>query len=306
MIVASIDIGTNTVLLLIAEVDRKIRQIHTLHEEQRIPRLGEGLHPGGEIKKDKIEELLKVLSDYIKKINSFDCDRTILTGTNALRIAKNSQEILTSIEKKFGLKVQIISGEKEAQLAYLGSISGVKNSGTSLVIDIGGGSTEIIFGERDKILFNKSFSIGSVSASEKYFLHYFPSQNELNNLQKEIRNVFRELNNFFTPTVSIGVAGTITTLACMIKGIKNFDGSIIDNSVISLAEVASVNGKIVKMNPAALLSDFGEVLKGREDIIAAGSMILYELMLILKINKLTVSSRGLRYGAILEDLFSNN
>jgi len=306
MIVASIDIGTNTVLLLIAEVDVKNRQLHSLIDEQRIPRLGKGLHPGGYIKEDKIEELFGILSDYKRKINSFDCERIILTGTNALRIAKNSPEIVTLIEKEFGFKLQIISGEKEAQLAYLGSVSGIQNSGTSLVIDIGGGSTEIIYGDGDKILFKRSFSIGSVSASEKYFLHSPPLQNELNNLRKEIRNVFRELNNSFFPTVTIGVAGTITTLASMIKGLKNFDSSVIDNSIISLAEVASITGSIGKTNPAKLILDYGEVLKGREDVIAAGSMILHELMLLLRINKLTVSSRGIRYGAILADLFNNN
>lgn len=303
MTVASIDIGTNTVLLLIAEVNLKTRQINPLLNEQRIPRIGKGLQNGGEIKMEKISSLMDVLFEYQNKIKAHKCDRVIVTATNALRIANNSREIISSIKKKFGLSVEVISGDQEAEFAYLGAVSAESVNRTSLVIDIGGGSTEIIFGEQQKILFRKSFLIGSVSATEKFLLHSPPSPNQVLELKNRISEIFGRMDNNFIPCQVIGIAGTVTTLACMIKGLKKFDENIVEKSIISQSEAAITVDKIKKMKAAEILSEYGEVLKGREDIIVAGAIILTELMKLLNINELFVSTRGIRYGAIAAEFF---
>lgn len=304
MIVASIDIGTNTVLLLIAKVDLNTHQITSLHDEQRMPRLGKGLKQGGEISNEKIDSLLNVLSDYQKIIQTYNCEKIIVSATNALRIARNSKEITKLIKDKFHFKVQVISGETEAEFAYLGATTGIKNFETALIIDIGGGSTELIFGNQKEITYKKSFSIGSVSATEN-FLHNSPSVNkQIILLRKKLVKIFSEIRNNTSPGITIGIAGTVTTLACMIKGLKKFDAEIIERSTITLNELNDLNNKLEKLNSEKILTYYGNVLKGREDIIFGGALILSEIMNLTGMQKLTVSSKGIRYGAVVAELFS--
>jgi exopolyphosphatase/guanosine-5'-triphosphate,3'-diphosphate pyrophosphatase len=304
MIIASIDIGTNTVLLLIAEVNLNTHQITSLHDEQRMPRLGKGLKQGGEISDEKIDSLLNVLSDYQKIIQSYNCGRIIVTATNALRIARNSKEISKLIEDKFNFKVQVISGEKEAEFAYLGATTGINNFNTALIIDIGGGSTELIFGNQKDITYKRSFPIGSVSATEN-FLHNSPPVNEqIIQLRKELVKIFSEIRSNPSPDIIIGIAGTVTTLACMIKGLKKFDAEIIESSTITVNELDELIKKLEELEAESILFTYGEVLKGREDIITGGAIILSEIMTLTGMKKLTVSSKGIRYGAIVADMFS--
>ena len=156
MNIASIDIGTNTVILLIAEITEN--KISKLLNEFRIPRIGKGLIPGGRINEEKINEFLNIMLDYKSIINQYKCEKIFAIATNAFRIASNSQEILNLIKTKTGIVIEIISGELEAEFSFLGVISDLTNLNSNvLVIDIGGGSTELILGRSDKIIFKKSF-----------------------------------------------------------------------------------------------------------------------------------------------------
>jgi exopolyphosphatase/guanosine-5'-triphosphate,3'-diphosphate pyrophosphatase len=306
MIVASIDIGTNTVLLLIARIDKGNCSIHPLYEEQQMPRLGKGLKPNGEIEKDKVELLTQILSEYQKTIIDHNCEKIIVSATNALRIAKNSKEIIQSIKSKFNFEVNVISGELEAEYAFLGAVSSIKDFSTALIIDIGGGSTELIFGNQNEILYKKSFSIGSVSVSENYLLQSPPQKTELKKLEDHFFLLFKEIKNKLTPAVTIGIAGTVTTLACMIKNVKQFDAELIEGSKFTKIELDDLIKNLLELNPEQILDQFGEVLKGREDIITGGAIILANLMDKINSNEIFVSSRGIRYGAIAAELFSVN
>ena len=303
MIVASIDIGTNTVLLLIANVNLTTQQLIPIYEEQQMPRLGKGLQPKGEIKEEKVNLLINILSDYQQKIQSFKCEKIIVSGTNALRVANNSEKIIQLMKDKFNIKINVISGEQEAEFAFLGATSGITDYGTALIIDIGGGSTELIFGNQKQILYKKSFGLGSVAVTEKFLHHSPPTKEEIIHIKYELRKTFSEINNKFSPDLVIGIAGTATTLACMIKGLKKFTREKVDGSIISQTELNELVNSVSELNSDEILNNYGEVLKGREDIITGGAIILSEILKLKGIIKLMVSSRGIRYGAIISELF---
>ncbi len=187
MIIASIDIGTNTVLLLIAKVDLNSGKITPLKNEYRMPRIGQDTKKTRVISSEKLQQLFAVLDEYDKIIRKFNCEQVLVTGTNAFRMADNTSSITREIKNVFGYDLNVISGEEEAEYAYLGAISGLEDPSISVVIDIGGSSTEIIIGEGSKIISKKSLQLGSVSATEQ-FLHAFPSS-EIGNRRLEIRNI---------------------------------------------------------------------------------------------------------------------
>jgi exopolyphosphatase/guanosine-5'-triphosphate,3'-diphosphate pyrophosphatase len=303
MTIASIDIGTNTILLLVAEVNPVGKTVIPVYEEQKIPRLGEKLKPGGRIANEKVDLLIQILSGYEQTIRSHNAEKIFLTGTNALRIASNSAEISKLIKRRFNLDLNVISGDEEAEFAYLGAISGINNFDNALVIDIGGGSTELISGDQEKILFKRSFPIGSVSATELFFHHTPPDKIELTNIRNELNKLFDEIRNKFSTGLIIGIAGTATTLTCMIKGMEHFDSKTIDGSVISRKELDDLIEMISSLKPAEILNKYGEVVKGREDIITSGAIIMSELISMVNANEIAISSRGIRYGAAISALF---
>jgi exopolyphosphatase/guanosine-5'-triphosphate,3'-diphosphate pyrophosphatase len=207
------------------------------------------------------------------------------------------------VKNRLNIEINVISGEQEAEFAYLGATSGITDFRSALIIDIGGGSTELIFGGQKKILYKKSFGLGSVVVTEKFLHHSPPTKEEILNIKYDLQKTFSEIDNKFSPDLVIGIAGTATTLACMIKGFKKFKRENVDGSLISQQELNELVNKIVVLKPQEILENYGEVLKGREDIITGGAIILSEIMNLNRIDNLIVSSRGIRYGAIISELF---
>jgi exopolyphosphatase / guanosine-5'-triphosphate,3'-diphosphate pyrophosphatase len=301
MIIASIDIGTNTVLLLIAEVNNEL-QLRSLVDEYRIPRIGKGLLPDGKISEDKIKELINILSEYKRIIELYDCKRIIITATNAMRIAANSDQIVAIIKDQFGWGVNIVSGKEEAGLSYLGAVSGYSAHSNMLVIDIGGGSTELIFGKRTEIEFIKSFAIGVVSGTEKYLKNDPPTCEQLVNLREHLQTVLGELGTLdFRPDISIALAGTPTTLACMELNLNNYDEKLIENYALSYNKINKIVNTIQKITYDEIKNTYRSVVKGREDIILAGGIILLKIMELIKVDSIRVNTKGIRYGAIIKE-----
>jgi len=305
MTVASIDIGTNTVILLIAEAELSNNSLRPLHNEYRMPRMGKGLEPDGEISEEKLNLLFPILTEYKTIIEKYSCEKILVTATNAFRIASNSKEISSEIKDKFNFDVNIISGEVEADYAFLGALSGTEISCSSLVIDIGGGSTELIYGNRSEIFYKKSYPIGSVIATEKYLEHTPPLPKEIEHLELKLEEIFKEVTEKSKPEKVIAIAGTPTTLACMIKGLKEFEEAEINGSDLTAADLQNLISEIKKLQPEQIKKTFGNVLSGREDIILGGALILKKLMEIIDLDKVMASSRGIRYGAIINYLKDN-
>ena len=299
MIVASIDIGTNTVLLLIAEVNLDNLNITPIKEETRMPRIGQGTKKNAFISSEKIELLYKILEEFDKIIKDYKCERIILTGTNAFRIANNTSSIAKEIMQRFIYELNVISGETEANLAFWGATSSVKENCNTMVIDIGGSSTEIIVGNRDTILSKVSLQIGSVVATENYLKHSPPIKSEIKDLEREMDKLISNVELTKKPNKVIAIAGTATTAVCMVLGLKEFQEELVNNFELNQDVILKLLDDLFKLNASEILMKYGNVMKGREDIILAGVIILNQIMKKFGFDKVLVSPRGIRYGAII-------
>ncbi|MCU7495021.1 MAG: hypothetical protein HF314_00480 [Ignavibacteria bacterium] len=302
MNIASIDIGTNTILLLIANISRTDGKIKPLVNEYRMPRIGRGLQPGGPISENSVKAMLDVMEEYSSIIKSGKCSHVIARATSAMRLASNSSYIISLVKEKFGIDIRVISGEEEARLSFLGAVSGV-DSEKYVVIDIGGGSTEVIYGDRKNISFSKSFLGGVVSFTEKFIRHDPPLDAEIEELDKAIEEKFFELKDKFPPGFSIvAVAGTPTSLSCVKQGLRHYDESLVENSILTLEDVTRMAAEFSKLKASEILRLYPEIMKGREDVIFSGTLILKNLMKLLPSKSLIVSGRGIRYGAVIDFL----
>lgn len=298
MNIASIDIGSNTVLLLIASIENN--KLIPLLNKYESPRLGKGLLIGGEILEDRILHLLEILKSYKALIEEYKCSKTVLTATNAMRIASNSDEILKIVKEKLGFEIKVIPGEDEAALSFMGASSSFTQLEEKVVIDIGGGSTEIIYGNNKDILFKYSFQTGVVSLTEKFIGSYPYSEESLTKTELQLKKVFKGLekeipNNRNT----IAVAGTPTTLSCITQGLKEYREDKVEGSILLEQDLNELQIKLGSLSGADIKERFGQVVDGREDVIFAGTLILQFLRKLLATDKIYVSSRGLRYGNII-------
>lgn len=306
MTIASIDIGSNTVLLLIVQFDPHTGSIFTVTNRYMTPRLSEGLHIGEKLKQSKIDSLFEILSDYKRISSENKCANVLIRATNAFRIASNAAEIINLISNKYSPDVKILSGDEEARLTFLGTAFPLSANKYKTVIDIGGGSTELIYGNATEIFYKKSFDIGVVSLTEKFYSKLPATKESLKNATEYIDNIFIELSDLIPPGIeTIAVAGTPTTLSCMQQGMKIYRDELVDNSTISTVSVMSIINQLANMKKEEVAIKFGEVVNGREDLLLAGSQILHTIMEILRLENIIVSSKGLRYGTIINYLIEN-
>jgi len=264
-----------------------------------MPRIGQGTNKTGVISSEKLKLLFDVLAEYDEIIRNFNCEQIILSGTNAFRMATNTSKIIKTIKKEFGYDLNVISGEQEAEYAYMGAISELEESTTSAVIDIGGSSTEIIVGEASKIISKRSLQLGSVSATEQFLTHSPPLKPEIDNLKLEAQKSFSDIDSKEIPKQAIAIAGTATTLACMNLGLKVFDENKVSNSIITIHDMRKLIMDLEYLSSQEILDKYGSVMVRREDIIFAGAYILFQFMETFKIENIKVSTRGIRYGAIV-------
>ena len=301
MLRSAIDIGTNTVLLLVAETEGN--SIKVIHEEQRIPRLGKGVDAGKTLQVDSINRVMEALSEYQKILqNRFpDTLPPVITATSAVRDAANREDFSTKVHEKFGWKVRLLSGSEEADCTFFGSISTLKlTKGERVaVIDIGGGSTEIAVGTTEKLEFAQSLDMGSVRFTERFFSSNPPADSEKELAEKEVFRLLSTLNLPDNISKIIGVAGTVTSVAAIECGLKVYDASRINGMELSLN---TINGyfKHFSITPSDKIEKENPVfLQGRGDLIAAGLLILQSFISFTGKNELMVSTGGIRHGAIL-------
>ncbi len=303
MIIASIDIGSNTVLMLIAEVEPGTEKINPLKDVQRIPRISEGLTQTGMINDQSSSRLLSVLREYFNLIQNYGCDKILISGTSAFRKSSNGSVLKSKIETKFQSELRVLTGEDEAELAFLGTSDYGKSDENRLVIDIGGGSTEIIYGNDKKNQFRRSFDIGVVSLSEKYSNKNESLELKTALLGRKFKNEFLMLPELlYAPAKTLALAGTPVTLTSIYKGMREYDEHEIEGFILSKNNILELFRYLSKFTPAELLDMYPLLIKNREDLILSGTSILLYLMNILKIPEVIVSTRGIRYGAVIQYL----
>ena len=303
MKIASIDIGTNTVILLIAEI--KNNHIISLKNEYRVPRIGKGLEHSRNISEEKITLLIQILSEYNDIIKSYNCDVVLAIGTNAFRISSNASAIIKTVKDKLGIEINIVTSLKEAEYSFLGAVSDYyyKNK-DNLVIDIGGGSTELISGRMNYIKYINSFQTGVVSGTEQFFRHDPPLLFEISNYDNFLSSTF--VNIDISKNVrAIAIAGTPTTLACIQKGLKVYNEDEVEGSILTQGDVFRLKEELYNLSSTQIKKKYSQVVSGREDVLLAGTIILHKLMKLLNLKELLVSTKGIRYGAIVEFLRKN-
>ncbi len=301
MTVASIDIGSNTVLMLLAEISNG--EIIPIKDLQRIPRISAGLLPGGKITEASQVRLMNILTEYNSLIKTSNCSRIIISATSAFRKAANSGDLKKKIEDQFNTEVKILSGNEEAELAFLGTIEYGTKQKHRLVIDIGGGSTEVIYGHNTEIDYRRSFDTGVVSLSEKYFSGHKPENTELSAAEHYIRSVLGVLPEYgYTPGNVVALAGTPVALACLHVGISDYNENRVEASVLSYEDISALKRYLAGYSPTDLLNKHPIILRDRQDLILSGTCILLIIMELLNIDKVIVSTKGVRYGALIKYL----
>ncbi|CUT00536.1 Ppx/GppA phosphatase family protein [Candidatus Chrysopegis kryptomonas] len=306
MKVASIDIGTNTLLLLIADV--KDGKIIPLHNSQIIARLGKNVEASGLIQKEAFDKVLNALIEFKKISEKFGVEKIFAIGTSALRDAKNRDDFLNFIKEKTGIEIKVISGEEEAKLTYLGAVSGLDEKFLNQkisVIDIGGGSTEVILGLGFEIKKFISLNIGTVRITEKFLKHSPPLDEEINNAKFYIQNEFEKVKNFeFEGSTLVGVAATVTTIASYSLKLETYNGERVNGYVMGIETIEEIY-KTFRNLSVAEIRKIPQISKGREDVIFAGVLILLEFMRKFNFNSIIASDRGVRYGVIFNLLQTN-
>lgn len=302
---AAIDIGTNTVLLLVAEEQEDGLQI--IHEEQRMPRLGKGVDADKTLDPESMERVINSLKEYkaILESDFKDVSKVIVTATSAVRDAANRDEFLTLVDTQTGFKVQLLSGEEEAEYTYRGALTVIEEEldGDVFVLDIGGGSTEIALGRNGKLVDSYSFDMGCVRFTERFLLEDPPFQEQLHQCREAVKYLLdsKKFKNK-RKVQAIGVAGTLTSLAAIDLQIDEYDPEHMNGHVI-VSEKLRKGIEIFSLHTHKQLLELSpKVLKGREDIFLAGLLILEVFLDYFDLDEIRVSTGGIRHGALLQSV----
>jgi exopolyphosphatase/guanosine-5'-triphosphate,3'-diphosphate pyrophosphatase len=286
MRVAVVDLGTNSTRLLVADVDDG--RVEEVARRTEITRLGEGVDERGKLLPLPIARVRNVLADYRRELEELGAERTLAVGTSAIRDAENGEAFLGEIEWSYGFKTRLLSGEEEAELTLRGVAGGRELGPGTLVLDVGGGSTELIVDG-----FRTSLDLGSVRLTERFLHSDPPTREELDAAARAVRDELPDLE----PTQATGVAGTITTLAALELG--EYDPERIHGYRISRGAVEAQLERLASL-PLAERRELSGLETERAPVIVAGAVIVREVLDGYGLEALEVSERDILHGAALE------
>jgi exopolyphosphatase/guanosine-5'-triphosphate,3'-diphosphate pyrophosphatase len=295
---ATIDIGTNTTLLLVA--DASGAEVRVLAERAEITRLGRGIGADGGLGRPGIERTLAVLTDYVAIARMHGASIHAI-GTEGLRRAPNARDFLEPAARILGAPVEVIDGDREAALTFLAAERSFPDQakGTTVVIDIGGGSTEIIVARASRMEFRRSMPMGSVRLTEKHVRSDPATSAEVAAVTAEIVQHLANVPFPAAPITLIGTAGTVTTLAAMVLGLESYDPARVHGHRLTLA---ALERQIQRLR--ASTQSERETMAGldpkRADVILAGACILHQIAIAAHASEILVSDRGIRWGLLFE------
>lgn len=299
---AAIDIGTNTVLLLVA--DYSDGHITPIYEERRTPRLGKGVDAEKHISEKATQRVIDALEEYhsILNVRFPEVSEVIVTATSAVRDASNRSDFIEKVKRETGYEIRLLSGIEEAECTAKGALSvlNLPAGEEVLILDIGGGSTELAHLKDGKVVDSHSFDMGSVRFTERFLSGNPPSLEEMENCRSAITRFYKSRAFKIGNTAqAVGVAGTVTTMAGLIKGLKSYQPEKLNGFLISLDEIRFFIKEFKKNTQQQMLEQNPVYLKGREDIFLAGLLILEGFIKNFKLNQILVSTGGIRHGAII-------
>jgi exopolyphosphatase/guanosine-5'-triphosphate,3'-diphosphate pyrophosphatase len=296
MRVAAIDIGTNTVLLLVAE--KRDGKLVAVEEHATITRLGQGVDKTRSLAPEAVERTNACLDRYAEVVTRLGVVRTDVVGTSAMRDAGGGEAVRAHVKARFGVDARTISGDEEARLTFGGALSGLSlPDGHVVVFDIGGGSTEVAFGDRTTraIAFANSYDVGSVRLTERHVRSDPPSEEERAAVARTAEEAFASVPASVRGAPVVGIAGTVTTLAAVSLGMATYDGSRVHGHVMLVDELARVVTMLARVPLEERKTIVGLEPK-RADVIVAGGLVALAFLRHVGATSVVVSDRGVRWG----------
>jgi exopolyphosphatase/guanosine-5'-triphosphate,3'-diphosphate pyrophosphatase len=290
--VAAVDLGTNSTRLLVADVDDG--RVDEVERRLEITRLGEGVDKRGRLLPVPIARVRNCLSEYRRAAEAFGAERTLLVATSAVRDAENGEAFLGEIEWSYGFATRLLSGEEEAQLTLRGVTAGRELAPRTLVVDVGGGSTELVLGGPGGVAFATSLPLGCVRQTERHLRSDPPAAEELAAVEREAAALLPDLD----VAEAIGVAGTATTLAALDLGLAEYDPERIHGHRIPRAALDEQLARLAAL-PLAERRRVPGLEPGRAPVILAGLAVLRAVLDRYGLDALEASERDLLHGAAL-------
>ena len=303
MRVAAIDIGSNSIRLLVADLDERSGAdgpVTTVARAGEVCRLARGLDKAGMIEEGLAQRAGTLASDFVRRANSLGARHIVVGATAAIRNARNGPDVVAGIERQAGLPVRVLTGDEEARLVYRAVVIGLgKGAARSqcVAFDVGGGSTEVVSGLGASPGRWVSLPFGAVSLTERFLPSDPPTAGETDELRSRVRSEIMHLCAYMPEQVPLlaGVGGTVTVLASMDRGLTSYEPSLIEGWRIHADRLPGLVDRLVasRHHERRGLPIVGE---GRADIVVAGALIVTELVARFPSASLVCSTQGLRYG----------
>jgi exopolyphosphatase / guanosine-5'-triphosphate,3'-diphosphate pyrophosphatase len=305
MRVAAIDVGTNSTRLLVAE--ERPGGFRALDRRMVITRLGQGVDRSRALDPEAVERTLKTVAEYAAVCGEYSVGRIRVTGTSAVRDARNRESFYAGVRALTGEDPELLSGDREARTTFLGAVSDLDVTGPVLVIDIGGGSTELIVGEEQPQRL-VSLDVGCVRLFEKHLSSDPPADHELEALRAEVTAAFEGAEpDLDVPAGArlVGVAGTVTQLAALKAGTAVYDPDVTHHLVMTHGDVRLLAKRLGSL-PFEKRRRVKGLEPGRVDVIVSGAEILLCAMDVFDIAEVTASEKDILDGLVLELLEEQN
>jgi exopolyphosphatase/guanosine-5'-triphosphate,3'-diphosphate pyrophosphatase len=300
MRVAIIDMGSNSTRLLVAEIEDGA--VSELERRSTVTRLGRGVDTSRQLSSEAIEDVCATVADYLALIESHEPAKTVAIATSAVRDAENRGAFCGELRERFALDARVLSGDDEARLTYLGAIQDRPPADDLLVVDIGGGSTELVVGSGSEVSFHASLDAGTVRHTERHIGHDPAEQGELEDLADDVRSLIDGVlkgSDFAHAQAGIGVAGTPTSLAAIDQALDPYDPDAVHGSTLSLSAIQRMHSQLAAKTLEERLEVTG-LHPGRAPTIVAGVVILIQVMRAFGLSEIEVSEHDILYGAALE------
>lgn len=295
--VAVLDIGTNSTRLLVADV--AAGRVRPLERRSTVTRLGRGVDLSGHLAAEAVEDVCGAISTYLETVRELGAARIDAIATSAVRDADNGGAFVAELRERFALSARVLDGEEEARLTYLGATVEQPPAEPTLVIDIGGGSTELVVGAGAEIGFHTSLQAGVVRHSERYLTTDPPAASELEELATDVRGLIEKaVASGVGASRGIAVAGTPTSLAAVEMGLVPYDPNRVHGHVLELPSIQRMLSQLASL-PLAERIEVAGLHPERAPTIVAGVVILVEAMRAFGLERVAVSEHDILYGAAL-------
>lgn len=295
--VGVVDLGTNSTRLLVADVDDGA--VRELDRRLAITRLGEGVDARRLLLPTAVARVRNVLAEYRRAIEAHDAERTLAFATSAVRDAENGEAFLGEIQWSYGFTTRLLSGHDEALTTFRGVSAGRHVPEGTLVVDVGGGSTELILGGPDGVSFHESLDLGCVRLTERFLASDPPAEEELEACAGFVRATLAErVPEGIQPTHAIGVAGTVTTLATLDLGLDEEDPEVVHGHRMAAEWIDTETARLASL-PVSEMRRLRGMHPDRAPVIVAGAIVVRETLARFGLDALETSEHDIMHGAAL-------